>query len=76
MGLLLWVTVGFIGLGFVLLVLMKRGMESKLAFVTENGESVESSRDAKSMVRWIYGVALWGVISMALVVWSFHHYSG
>ena len=48
----------------------------KLAFITENGESEESSRDAKLMVRWIYGVTLWGVISMALVVWSFHHYSG
>lgn len=76
MGLLFWVTVGFIGLGFVLLVLMKRGMENKLAFITENGDSEESSRDAKLMVRWIYGVTLWGVISMALVVWSFHHYSG
>lgn len=75
MDLLLWVTIGFISIGFVVLISMKKGMENKLAFITENGESEESSKDAKSMVRWIYGVTLWGVISMALIVWSFHHYS-
>ena len=33
MDLLLWITIGFIIIGFVVLVSMKKGMDSKVAFI-------------------------------------------
>nr|WP_211184375.1 hypothetical protein [Paenibacillus lemnae] len=69
-------TVGFILLGFIVLISMKKGMERKLAFITASTEGEESSTRAKSIIRWIAGATAWGVASMFLVVWCFHHYLG
>ncbi|WP_223489252.1 hypothetical protein [Sutcliffiella horikoshii] len=74
--LLLWITIGFIIIGFAVLISMKKGMESKLAFITANTETEESSTKAKSIIRWIYSATAWGIVSMFLVVWCFHHYFG
>ncbi len=66
MDLLLWITVGFIIIGFVVLASMKKNMESKLAFIKRNMESKKSS--TKSIVWWIVGTAAWGIVSMNLIV--------
>ncbi|MGF9979185.1 hypothetical protein [Viridibacillus arvi] len=76
MDLLLWVTIGFIIIGFVVLTSMKRGMESKLAFITVNMEDKESSIKAKSIICWIASTTAWGIVSMILIVWWFHNHFG
>ena len=73
---LLWITIGFIIIGFVVLVSMKKGMETKLAFITANMESEESSRKSKSIVWWIVSAVAWGIVSMILIVWWFHNHFG
>ncbi|QUW22678.1 hypothetical protein JSQ81_03595 [Sporosarcina sp. Marseille-Q4063] len=75
MGLLLWVTVGFIVIGFIVLVSMKKGMERKVALIIESKESMESKQiSAKHVVWWIVGATVWGLVSIFLVVQSFSVY--
>lgn len=76
MDLLLWITVGFIIIGFVALTSMKKGMESKLAFITVNREDEENSIKYKSIIWWIMSATAWGVVSMILIVWWFHNNFG
>ncbi|MGG4345113.1 hypothetical protein [Paenibacillus lautus] len=73
---LLWITIGFFIIGFVVLVSMKKSMESKLAFIKTNIEDEESSRKAKSIVWWIVSTTAWGIVSMILIVWWFHNHFG
>ncbi|SNT54606.1 hypothetical protein SAMN05444672_14617 [Bacillus sp. OK838] len=67
MDLLLWITVGFIIIGFAVIASMKKNMESKLAFIKGNMESKEFS--TKPIVWWILGTAVWGTVSIILIVW-------
>ena len=76
MDLLLWITIGFIIIGFVVLTSMKKGMESKVAFIEANLEDEENSSKAKSVIWWIWSTFAWGIVSMFLVVRCFHHYFG
>lgn len=76
MDLTLWVTVGFIVIGFIVLASMKKGMESKLAFITEYEQDGESPTKAKSIILWIWGATAWGIVSMFLIVWWFYHHFG
>ncbi len=73
---LLWITVGFIVIGFVVLVSMKKIMERKLALIIENEESMESEQiSPKPIIWWIRGSVLWGIVSIFLIVWSFSVYT-
>lgn len=54
MDLLLWITIGFIIIGFVVLTSIKKGMESKLAFIKVNMEGEESLTKAKSIIAFGY----------------------
>ncbi|WP_188456940.1 hypothetical protein [Virgibacillus oceani] len=74
--LLLWITIGFIIIGFVVLISLKKGMESKLAFIKANMEDGESSTKAKSIIWWIASTTAWGIVSMILVLWWFHKHFG
>ena len=76
MDLLLWITIGFIIIGFVVLTSMKKGMESKVAFIKANPEDEENSSKAKSVIWWIWSTVAWGMVSIFLVVRCFHHYFG
>lgn len=76
MDLLLWITISFIVIGFVVLASMKKGMEKKLSFITTNEESEESSVRTRSIIWWIFSVTAWGIVSMGLIVWNFHTYFG
>lgn len=76
MDLLLWITIGFIIIGFVVLTSMKKGMESKVTFIKANMEDKENSSKAKSVIWWIWSITTWGIVSMFLVVWCFHNYFG
>lgn len=76
--LMLWITVGFIIFGFVVLVSMKKNMENKLAFIKTNMENnIESTKGStKLIVWWIVGTTVWGIVSMILIVGWFHKYFG
>ncbi|RKQ28187.1 hypothetical protein [Oceanobacillus halophilus] len=76
MDLLLWITIGFIVIGFVVLTSMKKGMESKLAFITANMEGEESSTKVKSIIWWIVSTTAWGILSMILIILWFHNHFG
>ncbi|MGE7841662.1 hypothetical protein ACQKNX_12790 [Lysinibacillus sp. NPDC093712] len=76
MDLLLWITIGFIIIGFVVLISMKKDMESKVAFIKANIEDEENSSKSKSVIWWIWSTMAWGLVSMFLVVWCFHNHFG
>ena len=76
MDLLLWITIGFIIIGLVVLTSMKKGMESKVAFIKENVEDEGNPSKAKSVIWWIWGTVAWGLVSMFLVGWCFKNYFG
>lgn len=69
MDLLLWMAVGFIVIGFVVSVSMKKNMENRVALIKGNMESKVSS--AKPVIWWITGTTIWGIVTMKLVVWLF-----
>ena len=73
---LLWITIGFIMIGFVVLISMKKNMKSKFAFIGANMESEESSRKAKSIIWWIVSAVVWGIGSMIFIVWWFNNHFG
>ncbi|MEK4426088.1 hypothetical protein [Solibacillus sp. FSL K6-1523] len=68
---LFWITLTISIIGFVVLVSMKKGMESKVASVKANLEDEENTSKAKSVIWWIWGTIVWGIVSIILVVWSF-----
>lgn len=77
MDLLLWLTIGFVMIGFVGLASMKKGMESRLAaLTTENMTDEESSLKAKSIIWWILSTTAWGIVSMTLIIWWFNNNFG
>lgn len=76
MDLLLWITIGFIIIGCVVIISMKKDMESKVAFIKANIEHEENSSKAKSVILWIWSATAWGMVSIFLVVWCFHHLFG
>ena len=76
MDLVLWITIGFIITGFVVLVSMKKGMESKVAFIKANIEDEGNSLKARSVIWWIWSTVAWGIVSMFLVGWWFKNYVG
>lgn len=63
-------------MGFVVLVSMKKSMETKLAFIKENQEGEKSSIKSKSIIWWIRGVTAWGIGAIFLVVWWFQNSFG
>ena len=76
MDLLLWITIGFIIIGFVVLISMKKGMENKVAFIKANPEDEGNSSKAKAVIWWICGATAWGIVSMYLVGRCFDNYFG
>ncbi|MCA0151097.1 hypothetical protein LCD52_20370 [Rossellomorea vietnamensis] len=76
MDLLLWITIGFIIIGYIVLTSMKTSMENKLAYIKANSEDEKSSVKAKSIIWWIASTTVWGIVCMILVVWYFHHHLG
>lgn len=76
MDLLLWITIGFIIIGFVVLTSMKKGMESKVALIKANMEDEENSSKANSVIWWIWSTTAWGIVSIFLIVSCFHNYFG
>ena len=74
MDLLLWITIGFVMIGFVVVFSMKKGMESKVAYIKANVEDEGNPSKAKSVIWWIWGTVAWGIVSMFLAVWCFQNY--
>ena len=76
MDLFLWITIGFIIVGLVILTSMKKSMESKLAFINSNNVDEGSLKQAKSIIWWIVGTTAWGILSMLLILSWFHYHFG
>ncbi len=76
MDFLLWFMIGFILIGLLVFLLMKKRMETKLAHVKANPDTEETSRDTKYLILWVWSVTAWGVASIALVVWWLNSSSG
>lgn len=76
MDLLLWITIGFVAIGFVVVFSMKKGMESKVVFIKGNMEDNGNPSKAKSVIWWIWGTVAWGLVSMFLVGLCFKNYFG
>lgn len=75
MTILLWLTIGFIIIGFTTLFSMKKGMENKVKILKETEENKESAQAlAKPVIWWVRGATIWGVISIVLVVWTISVY--
>ncbi|AOM84480.1 hypothetical protein [Salisediminibacterium beveridgei] len=62
---------GFILAGLIVLLVQKKSMEQDLAFVKAHPDSDEAAIKQKAIIRWIWSVVIWGVVSMILVVWFF-----
>lgn len=76
MDILLWITIGFIIIGLVVLISMKKSMESKVAFIKANTKDEGNSSKAKTVIWWICGATAWGIVSMYLVGRCFDKYFG
>lgn len=76
MDLLLWVTISFIVIGFLVLFFMKKGMEIKLAHIQKKSEDEENMKKEKSIIWWIRGAVVWGIMSMLLIVLNFYYNFG
>ncbi|MBU7592812.1 hypothetical protein [Metabacillus halosaccharovorans] len=75
MDLLLWLTVGFIIIGFFVLVSMKKSMERRVTLIIVNEKNIESEQVSnKPVIWWITGATVWGIVSMFLIVRSFSVY--
>ncbi|WP_273853052.1 hypothetical protein [Guptibacillus spartinae] len=73
---LLWMVIIFSTIGLMILVSLKKRMESKLAFIRAAGETEESARASRSIILWIWSAVAWGIVSMSLISWWFNHYFG
>ncbi len=60
---MIWITVGFIIFGYVVLVSVRKNMENKLAFIKTNMENnIESIKGSPQLiVWWIVGTTVWGI---------------
>lgn len=76
MDLLLWVTISFIVIGFTVLFYLKKGMEIKLAHIQKKSEDEENMKKEKSIIWWIRGAVVWGIMSMLLIVLNFYYNFG
>lgn len=72
MDLLLLVTISFIVIGFTVLFFMKKGMEINLAHIQKKSENEENRKKEKSIIWWIRGAVVWGIMSMLLIILNFY----
>lgn len=63
MNLLFWITISFFIIGLIANLFIKNYMEKN-----ENATT-------QSKIWWIMGTAVWGIVSIALVVWWFNERS-
>ncbi len=71
-----WVMAGFIVIGFIVLVSMKKKMESKLALIIENKDNTKSKKDdAKPIIWWIIAATVWAIISIFFTIRLFIIYT-
>lgn len=72
----LWLSFGFIIIGFIILISMKKSMERKLAFIIENKDNPKSEQtDTKPIIWWIIAAVIWAIISILLIVLLFSVYT-
>ncbi|WP_404406341.1 hypothetical protein [Jeotgalibacillus malaysiensis] len=68
MDLLLWFTIAFLVIGFVVLMVLSKSMKNRVEFLKSNPDLEDGEKEAKPVIRFIWAAVAWGVVSMALVV--------
>ncbi len=68
MDLLLWFTIAFFVIGFVVLMVVRRSMNQRVELLKNNPDLEDGEQIAKPVIWFIWGSVAWGVVSMALVV--------
>ncbi|MFB1081595.1 hypothetical protein [Jeotgalibacillus sp. JSM ZJ347] len=65
MDLLLWFTIAFVVIGFIVLMVIRKSVKNRLEFVKNNPER---EGEAKPVIWFVWAATIWGVVSMALIV--------
>lgn len=65
MDLLLWFTIAFVVIGFIVLMVIRKLVKNRLEFVKNNPER---EGESKPVIWFVWAAAVWGVVSMALIV--------
>ncbi|TFE01512.1 hypothetical protein [Jeotgalibacillus salarius] len=68
MDLLLWFTIVFVVIGFIVLIVLSKSMKDRVKFLKSNPDGEGSEKEAKTVIRFIWTAVAFGVVSMALVV--------
>ncbi|GLO67041.1 MULTISPECIES: hypothetical protein [Oceanobacillus] len=73
---LIWLSIGFILIGFCVLISTKKSMENKIAFIKSNVVDQNVTKVTNSVIWWIVGVFGWGLISIILITLTFQDLFG
>lgn len=76
MDLFLWLIVLYFAIGFLIYFSTIKGVRRKIAFVKTDTGSREGSKYTKSVVWWIIGFTIWGVLGIFLIVLWFLQNAG
>lgn len=68
MDLLLWFTIAFLVIGFVVLMVLRKSMNERVELLKSNPDLEDGEKKAKPVIWFIWGAVAWGIVSMALVV--------
>lgn len=67
-----WFTIGFITIGLIIMISMKKKMENRVALAATQESSPNADQiSTKPVIFWIWGSVFWAVISIFLIVYSF-----
>ena len=76
MDILIWTTIVFVVVGFILLLITSKMMDVKILFLDKRLQRKRDTAQARRAMWWMWGAIAWLVISMTLVVWWFVTYLG
>ena len=76
MDILMWTAIGFVVVGFILLLITSRMMDIKILFLDKRLQRKRNAVQARRAMWWMWFAVAWLVISMTLVVWWFVTYLG
>lgn len=66
-----WFTIGFITIGLIIMISMKKKMENRVALAATQESSPNADQiSTKPVIFWIWGSVFWAIISIFLIVYS------
>lgn len=74
MDLFLWLIILYFVIGFFAYFSMVKGVKDKITLIKADTNSTKSKKSTRSVVWWIVGIAVWGVVGIFLIVsWFLNH---